>query len=145
MNADSPGAGRGRAVVLKHSDVTDGVLKAFYAVFNELGHGFLESVYRRAMAISLRDVGFSVTEEEPIEVQFRGRVVGEFRADLVVEDAVVVELKAARSLDPAHEAQLINYLKATRFEVGLLLNFGSRPQFRRIAFDNSTKYPRSSA
>src|SRR5208337_148380 len=121
---------------LKHFAVTDAVIGAFYDVYNELGHGFLESVYRDALALVLHSKGMSVDREKTAQVRFRGTVVGVFRTDLVVQDSVIVELKCARALDHVHEAQLLNYLKATEFEVGLLLNFGIRPQFRRMLLDN---------
>lgn len=124
---------------LKHSPVTDAIIRSFYDVYNELGQGFLESVYREAMALDLRSKGFTVEREKTVEVCFRGHVVGIFRTDLVIENVVIVELKVARALDAVHEAQLLNYLKATRFEVGLLLNFGNRPQFRRMRLDNDFK------
>lgn len=124
---------------LKHADITDGIIGAFYDVYNELGHGFLESVYRDALAFVLFSKGLSVERERTVQVRFRGQTVGLFRTDLVVQQSVIVELKCARALDRVHEAQLLNYLKATEFEVGLLLNFGTRPQFRRMLFDNEQK------
>ena len=124
---------------LKHSAVTDAIIGSFYEVYNELGQGFLESVYRESMPLVLRSRGLAVEQEKAVEVRFRDEVVGLFRTDLVVENSVIVELKVARALDAVHEAQLLNYLKATRFEVGLLLNFGNRPQFRRMRLDNDFK------
>ena len=107
----------------KHADVTGMILKAFYTVYNELGYGFLEKVYENAMAIELRKLGPSVVQQAQIVVFYDGQIVGEYFADLVVEGKVIVELKAARAIVKAHEAQLLNYLKATEYEVGLLLNF----------------------
>jgi len=127
------------APALKHSSITDAIIGAFYEVYNELGHGFLESVYREALAFVLAKRGLSVEREKTVTVKFRNTTVGVFRTDLLVDNAVIVELKCARSLDPVHEAQLLNYLKATQFEVGLLLNFGTRPQFRRMLLDNARK------
>ncbi len=124
---------------LKHSQLTDKIIGSFYEVYNELGQGFLESVYRQALALVLRSKGLATEQEKAVQVYFREQSVGLFRTDLVVENAVIVELKVARVLDAAHEAQLLNYLKATRFEVGLLLNFGNRPQFRRMRLDNHLK------
>ena len=124
---------------LKHADITDAIIRRFYDVYNELGYGFLESVYREAMIIALRTAGHSVEREKTVEVRFRGCRIGVFRTDLVVADKVIVELKSSRCLDQAHEAQLLNYLKATEFEVGLLLNFGHRAQFRRMLLDKSFK------
>ncbi|HZD32450.1 MAG TPA: GxxExxY protein [Candidatus Angelobacter sp.] len=132
------------ALVLKHSSITDAIIGAFYEVYNEMGQGFLESVYREAMACVLSAKGLAVEREKAVTVQFRGRTVGTFRTDLLVNSSVIVELKCARALDSAHEAQLLNYLKATQFEVGLLLNFGNRPQFRRMLLDNTHKKPQPS-
>jgi GxxExxY protein len=124
---------------LKHGLVTDQVLRAFYDVYNELGHGFLESVYHRSLVLALEAMGLRVCSKVHIPVWFRGHQVGYFEADLMVESCVLLELKAARSLDSSHRAQLMNYLKATEIEVGLLLNFGERPEFKRLIFDNSKK------
>jgi GxxExxY protein len=117
-----------------HGGVTADVIGAFYDVYNELGRGFVEAVYRRAMAIALGERGVVVDVEAPLTVRFRGVVVGAFRADLVVAGVVVVEVKACRALAPEHEAQLLNYLRASGIEVGLLLNFGPGPTVRRFAF-----------
>lgn len=119
---------------LLKSELSDRVLGAFYDVYNALGHGFLESVYENAMFLTLEESGMSVARQYPIDIHFKGHRIGEFRADLVVERSLIVEIKAHSSLQPAHEAQLLNYLKATRIPVGLLLNFGPRPQFRRRIF-----------
>jgi GxxExxY protein len=124
---------------LKHRDVTSLVIRVFFQVYNELGVGFLESVYVEAMDLALSQAGLSTQRELPLAVTFRGHVVGRFRADLVVEKRVLVEAKACPRLHPAHEAQLLNYLRATVLEVGLVLNFGPRPQFRRLLFDNALK------
>jgi GxxExxY protein len=123
----------------KHQELTRKIIGVFYEVYNELGHGFLESVYEAAMLIALREAGLKVETQVPIGVYFRGNRVGDFRADLMVENAVLLELKAARALDSSHEAQLLNYLRATEIEVGLLLNFGIKPEFKRLAFDNERK------
>jgi len=103
----------------------------FFDVYHELGYGFLESVYEEAFAVALEESGLKFQRQKPLRVWFRGRLVGTFRADAVVEEVVLVELKAARILGPTHEAQLLNYLKATNLTVGLLLNFGPRPKFLR--------------
>ena len=123
----------------KHADVTGRILKAFYAVYNNLGYGFLEKVYENAMAIELRKMGLKVLQQSPIVVLYDSEVVGEYFADLLVEDKVIAELKAARSITDVHEAQLLNYLKATEYEVGLLLNFGPKPDKRRKIYDNELK------
>ena len=124
---------------LKHSALTDKIIGAFYDVYNELGYGFLESVYEEALAIALQEAGLRVQRQVSITVWFRGQDVGDFRGDLLVDGAVLLELKAGRTLDKAHEAQLLHYLRATEIEVGLLLNFGEQPQFRRLLFDNERK------
>ena len=124
---------------LKHGLVTDKILRVFYDVYNELGHGFLESVYHRSLVVALQSVGLNVCSPVDIPVWFRGTQVGSFEADILVENCVLLELKAARTLDPSHHAQLLNYLRATDIEVGLLLNFGERPEFKRVIFDNLRK------
>lgn len=135
-------------LTLKHGAVTKRILRVFYEVYNDLGHGFVESVYQRAMLIALVEDGLQVRSELPLPVRFRGRNVGDFRADIVVNDAVLIELKAAEHLDKPHEVQVLNYLRACELEVGLLLNFGPKPGFRRFIFNNDQKKirvnPRSS-
>jgi GxxExxY protein len=131
---------------LKHAELTERIIGVYYEVYNELGHGFLESVYQNAMYIGLQDSGLRVQRELAVPVRFRGQVVGEYRADLLVESTVIVELKAVHVLEQAHEVQLFHYLRATEYEVGLLLNFGApRPQFKRAAFENSAKKPHALA
>lgn len=120
---------------MKHADLTEKIIGTFYDVYNELGHGFLESVYENAMFIALKNSGLECEVQAPIKVHFEGHVVGEFRADIVVADKVILELKAAKTIDDAHIAQTLNYLKATSIEVGLILNFGSKPEFKRLFFD----------
>ena len=120
----------------KHQEATEAIIQAFYEVYNELGHGFLESVYEQAMNRVLRDRGVEVKRQSPLPVWFREEQIGDFRADLIVADRGIVELKAARALEPAHETQLLNYLRASALEVGLLLNFGPRPQIKRMVFAN---------
>ena len=115
----------------------------FFDVYNELGYGFLESVYREAMTIALQYEGLQVEREFPITARFRGQVIGNFKADLAVRGSVIVELKAVKSLEPVHEAQILNYLRASVLEVGLLLNFGPKPQVRRLVFSNLRKNVRS--
>jgi GxxExxY protein len=137
MNADQHG--------YKHEELTGRILKVFYEVYNELGYGFLESVYEKAMALALNAAGLKTERQMPVVVWFRGNAVGDFAADLLVRTSVLVELKATRTLEPAHEAQLLNYLRATEIEVGLLLNFGPKPQVRRFVFDNERKKCRGSA
>jgi GxxExxY protein len=123
----------------KHTDITELIIGAFYKVYNTLGYGFLEKVYGNALAIELHKLRLDVGQEARIAVYYDGEVIGEYLADLLVAGAVIVELKAVRGLLEEHEAQLLNYLKATPYEVGLLLNFGPEPQIKRKAFDNSRK------
>ena len=123
----------------KHGEITQKIIRVFYEVYNELGYGFLESVYEKSLQIALNAVGLKALTQIEIPVSFRGRRVGDFTADVLVEDCVLLELKAAKTLDRAHEAQLLNYLRATEIEVGLLLNFGLRPEFKRLIFDNPRK------
>ena len=122
-----------------HSATTEKIINVFFSVYNELGFGFLESVYQAAMCKALRDSGLRVDAQLAIPVWFRREVIAEFRADLVVDNAVIIELKAGQSIDPAHLAQTLNYLRATSFEVGLVLNFGPKPGVRRLAFSNERK------
>ncbi len=124
---------------LKHSKITAKIIKAYYLVYNELGFGFLESVYESAMEIVLKEFGLFVERQKDIPVYFRGQNLGVYRADLVVDGKVIVELKAVKAIAPEHEAQLLNYLKATDIEVGLLINFGQKPSFKRFVFENSRK------
>lgn len=131
--------------ILKHGDLTEKIIAVFYDVYNELGHGFLESVYHRSFEYALSAQGLSVRRKIKIPVWFRGQNVGDFEADVLVENKVLLELKAVRALDTAHEAQLLNYLRATEVEVGMLFNFGLRPQFKRFAFDNARKHRRGDA
>ena len=124
---------------LKHSDITGQIIKSFYKVYNALGYGFSEKVYENSLTIELKSCGFDVMQQKQIEVFYQGFLVGEYFADLIIRDVVIVELKAAASLSIAHEAQLLNYLKATQVEVGLLLNFGQTPEYRRKLFTNNKK------
>jgi GxxExxY protein len=122
-----------------HKDVTDKIIHAFYRVYNNLGYGFLEKVYENAMVIELRKMGVRVEPQKGISVLYASQTVGEYFADLLVEDTVIAELKAAKTITEEHEAQPINYLKATDKEAGLLLNFGQKPEFKRKLFHNSLK------
>jgi GxxExxY protein len=147
MNADERGSGAAKTAEtqLLHADLTEKIIGVFYEVYNELGYGFLESVYSEAIRIALTQAGFFVEREVELPVWFRGQRIGIYKADLIVEKKVLVELKTVRTLEQAHEAQLFHYLRSTPIEVGLLLNFGPKPQFKRIAFSNSRKDPRQSA
>jgi GxxExxY protein len=115
------------------------IIGVFYDVYNELGHGFLESVYQKSLGLALQTAGMHACWPIAIPVWFRGHQVGQFEGDMLVEKSVLLELKAVRALDGSHQAQLLNYLRATDIEVGLLLNFGVRPEFKRLLFDNSRK------
>ena len=110
---------------LKHEQITRSVIGCAFAVINELGAGFLESVYEKALLLVLRQKGLSAISQYPVKVMFRGECVGDFYADIFVEEKVIVELKAIKAIAPEHQAQIINYLNATGVEVGLLINFGN--------------------
>jgi GxxExxY protein len=122
-----------------HRALTDRVIAGFYTVYDELGHGFLESVYEAALATILRERGADVRRQLRVPVYFGGRAIASFRIDMIVDGAVVVEVKAARAIEPVHSAQVLNYLRATDLEVGLLLNFGRSAEFRRVLFTNDRK------
>jgi GxxExxY protein len=123
-------------------ELTGQIIKAFYEVYNTLGYGFIESVYHNAMIVELVAYGLAIDVKKPITVYYDANIIGKFEADLVVEQRVIVELKAKENLHPAHEAQLTNYLRATDIEIGLLLNFGKSAEFKRKLFEN--KYKRRS-
>jgi len=121
--------------VYKYSDITEKIIKASYEVHNNLDYGFLEKVYENSLAIELRNVGLNVKQQEPIKVLYKGELVGDYVADLMVEDEVIVEIKSVSKLEQVHEVQLVNYLKATGKEVGLLINFGKSVEVKRKIFD----------
>lgn len=123
----------------KHAEVTEKIIGAFFRVHKRLGYGFSESVYENALALELAKLGLEVESQRPITVYYDGQPVGDYFADLVVDGVVILELKAARHLLDEHEAQLLNYLKATTIEVGLVLNFGPKAEFRRKVYDNQRK------
>ena len=123
-----------------HSDITEKIIETFYKVYNTLGYGFLEKVYENSVIIKLKQLRFSVEKQKKIKVYFEGNIVGEYIADLVVNKKVIIEIKAVEKLCEEHKFQLINYLKATNKEVGLLLNFGKKPEFKRVIFTNERKY-----
>ena len=114
-----------------YKDLSDKVIKCFYNVYDELGGGFLESVYEKSLMIELEDMGITGENQKSIDVYYKKKLVGEFRADIVVEEKILIEIKAVSRLLPLHEAQLLNYLKATGIRIGLLINFGERLEFRR--------------
>ena len=124
----------------KHKELTDKIIKIFYKVYNKLGYGFLEKIYESAIAIELENENISAVRQAPIQVFYDQKLIGEYFADILVENKVIVEIKANRQLGEENEAQLLNYLKATKMEVGLLLNFGPKPEVKRKAFDNARKW-----
>jgi len=126
---------------LKHGELTEKIIGAFYEVYNELGFGFLESVYEEALKIVLEEKGLKVEQQIETPVWFRGKTIGAFKADLIVDEIVIIELKAVIRIINRHEAQLLHYLRVTDVEVGLLLNFGQNAEFKRLAFDNKRKKP----
>jgi GxxExxY protein len=133
---------KGDSQSLKYKDVTEKILEIYFRVYNRLGYGFLEKVYENAMMVEFEKGGLHAMAQFPITVHYEDRVIGEYYADILVDDKVILEIKAARSIGPENEAQLLNYLKATDIEVGLLLNFGPEPEIRRKVFDNARKVTR---
>ncbi len=123
----------------KHNEITSLIIKAFYVVYNILGYGFLEKVYQNAMLLELRKSGLDAVSQIPLKVYYGGTEVGNYFADIIVNKCVIIELKAGEGFVEEHEAQLINYLRATDIEVGLLINFGVKPQFKRKVFSNKFK------
>ncbi len=126
-------------MMMLHEDLTGKAIKAFHTVYNTLGYGFLEKIYRNSLAWELEKIGLSVAVEFPISVYYDSRNVGNFFADIVVNDLVILELKSAEAIREEHEVQLINYLRVTSMEVGLLLNFGRKAEFRRKVYTNQNK------
>ena len=126
-------------VMYKHSDLTEEIIGAFFAVYNALGYGSLEKVYANALKLELERRGLKALQEFPIVVRYLGQEIGQYYADIIVNDLVIVEVKATKTLLQEYEAQLLNYLKATPYEVGLLLNFGPKPEQKRRSFDNNRK------
>ena len=124
---------------MKYQNLTEDIIKIFYKVYNTLGYGFLEKIYENAMMIEFRKAGIPAESQSPIEVIYEKQIVGEHAADIIVDNTVIVELKAVKNLADDHHAQLLNYLKATDIEVGLLLNFGPKPEISRKVFDNFRK------
>jgi len=128
---------------LLHSELTEKVIGIFFDVYNHLGFGFLESVYQNAMAIELSEAGLKVSCQPAINVWYKGHQIGQFRADLVVNDVLLLELKTAKTIEVAYSKQTLNYLRATEIEVALILNFGPTPQFKRLYFENIKKSART--
>jgi GxxExxY protein len=123
----------------KHQELTQQIIKAAQNVHNELGYGFLEKVYHNAMVMELRKMGLDIVPEKPISVYYDGQAVGEYFADIVVADKVILEIKAVQTINAAHEAQMVNYLKATNIDVGLLLNFGESLEVKRKIFETARR------
>lgn len=123
----------------KHSEVTDKIIRAYYNVYNALGYGFLEKVYENAMLIELRKMGLKALAQQPVKVFYDKQEVGFYLADIIIENCVITELKASEALCEENEAQLLNYLKATTIEVGLLFNFGKKAEFKKKVFSNEYK------
>jgi GxxExxY protein len=121
------------------NEQTNRIIKCFYKVYNTLGYGFLEKVYEKALFIELNKIELKVETQKPIKVYYDKQVIGDYYADIMVNDIVILELKAVEILCERHELQLINYLKATDIEIGLLLNFGKKPEVRRKIFSNNLK------
>lgn len=130
---------------LLEAELSDQVIGAFFDVYNALGTGFLESVYEAALLIELRGRGLDVEQQRPLQVRYRNAIIGEFRVDLLAEGRLILEIKAVSQLAPSHEAQLVNYLKASGVPLGLLLNFGPKPQFKRKIVSTGRIDPRTSA
>jgi GxxExxY protein len=128
-----------KIMIYKHSTLTSAIINAFYRVYNQLGYGFLEKVYENALAHELRKRDHHVEQQAPIDVHYDGISVGVYFADLCVDHTVIVEIKVAETLVAAHEAQSLNYLKATRADVGLLLNFGPQPQVKRKIYETARR------
>lgn len=124
---------------LLHKELTDAIIGIYYNVFNELGYGFLERVYQNAMYAELKHEGFDVDAQRQIKVYYKGILVGDYYADLFVYNCIILELKATEALAEAHELQLLNYLRATNIEIGMQLNFGKKPEFKRLIFTNDRK------
>ena len=124
---------------LLHEELTDIIINTFYEVYNELGHGFLEKVYQNSLYIELKNKGLKVEAQKKINVYYKGQHVGEYYADIIVDDKVILELKAAEAIVVEFENQILNYLRSTDCEVGLLLNFGKKPEFKRKIYHNNKK------
>ena len=124
---------------LLHEELTNAIIKTFYEVYNELGYGFLEKVYQNSLYLELKNKGYKVEAQKKISVYYKGTEVGEYFADLLVEDLIILELKAADCIVKDFENQILNYLRGTNCEVGLVLNFGKKPEFRRKIFENNRK------
>lgn len=126
----------------KHKELSEKLIETFYKVYNNLGYGFPEKVYENALMIEFKRNGIHAIPQSPIKVIYEGETIGEYYADVLIDNKIIIEIKVAKQLVEEHEAQLLNYLKATDIEVGLLLNFGPKPEIKRKAFDNNRKINR---
>lgn len=126
--------------LLTDGDLTGRIINVFYRAYDELGYGFVEKVYANTLAIELACAGIAFEREVPVDVYYKGQKVGHYRADFVIERRIVLELKACRAVDDADRRQLLNYLRATSLELGLLLHFGPKPAFKRLIFENRRKH-----
>lgn len=124
---------------IKYKELTEKIINIFYRVYNKLGYGFLEKVYENAIMLELKKENIPSVSQSPIKVLYENEIIGEYLADILVDNKVIIEIKAAKGLALENEAQLLNYLKATDIEVGLLLNFGTKPEIKRKVFDNDRK------
>jgi GxxExxY protein len=124
---------------MKYEEITNNIIQVFYKVYNNLGFGFLEKVYEKAMIIDFNKNGIKYINQSPIKVYYEGEIIGDYIADFIVEDKIIVEIKAIKQLSKSDENQLLNYLTATNYEVGLLLNFGNKPEIKRKVYDNDIK------
>jgi len=124
---------------MKYEEISDKIINSFYNVYNTLGYGFLERVYENAMMIDLRKAGLNCENQVPIKVFYQNEIIGEYFADILVENKIIIGLKAIKHITKQDEAQILNYLSSTKIEVGLLLNFGEKPEIKRKIFDNKLK------
>ncbi len=124
--------------MLKHKELSENIIAAAYSVHKELGHGFVEKLYKKALEIELRENGIKCNSEVPLNVSYHGQIIGDYFADIVVDDKIIVEIKAVSRLEAVHEVQLVNYLKATGINVGLLINFGQSVEIKRRVFGYDT-------
>lgn len=124
---------------LKHAELSEAVLGVFFSVYNELGFGFLETVYRQALTLAFADAGISAVREPELCVVFRGSTIGRFRPDFLVEERIIVEVKATNGISDAHRSQVLNCLRCSAVEIGIIVDFGQRPNFKRLVFDNTRK------
>ncbi len=122
-----------------HQEITEKIIKGYYKVYNTLGYGFLEKVYENSLAIELKNMGLDIKCQQPIKVMYENNIVGEYFADILVNNLIIIELKACSELNNEHECQLINYLKATNIELGLLMNFGKKAEYKRKVYMNKYK------